>query len=300
VSITASKRWLLVTADDFGIGPETSRGILELFGRGAISSTVLLVNSPYAEAAVQDWKASGQVLEVGWHPCLTLDRPILAARHVPTLVDQKGFFLPLGRFLSRIVRRQICTEEVEAEFQAQYERFEVLTGHAPCNVNAHHHIHAFVPVRDALTRVLNRQQVRPFVRSVRETWRSLVNVPGARCKRALLSGFGGHAAARQPFPSAIQLLGITHPRHVQQSGFFQKWLRSAREEIVELTCHPGFLDATLVGRDGTWTDGQIHRRVHEYEQLHQTEFLQAVHDEGFTLIRGADLMRLQERAPLAA
>jgi len=46
-------RFLVVIADDYGIGPETSRGILELAVRNLITGTVLLVNSPYAEEAVR-------------------------------------------------------------------------------------------------------------------------------------------------------------------------------------------------------------------------------------------------------
>ena len=42
-------RFLLVTADDYGIGPETSRAIRELGSLGTVTSTVFLVNSPFAE-----------------------------------------------------------------------------------------------------------------------------------------------------------------------------------------------------------------------------------------------------------
>ena len=35
------KRYLVVTADDFGIGPATSRGILDLAGEGLVTATVL-------------------------------------------------------------------------------------------------------------------------------------------------------------------------------------------------------------------------------------------------------------------
>ena len=51
-------------------------------GAGRVTGTVLLVNSPYAEQAILDWRAADRQLEVGWHPCLTLDgrcRPQLSA-----------------------------------------------------------------------------------------------------------------------------------------------------------------------------------------------------------------------------
>src|SRR4051812_28173019 len=105
-------RSLLVIADDFGIGPETSRGILDLGKQGRVTGTVLLVNSPYAEQAVQAWHAAGCPLEVGWHPALTLDRPLLPPEHVPSLVDKNGVFHPLGRFLAHLFFGQINAQEV--------------------------------------------------------------------------------------------------------------------------------------------------------------------------------------------
>ena len=56
----ARLRQLVVVADDFGIGPETDRGILELGAAGLVGSTVLLVNSPYAEAGVAAWNRAGR------------------------------------------------------------------------------------------------------------------------------------------------------------------------------------------------------------------------------------------------
>src|SRR4051812_21166676 len=96
-------RLLLVTADDFGIGPETSRGILELAARGVVTATALLVNSPHAEDAVHAWRRAGGPADLGWHPCLTLDRPVSPPGRVPSLVDAHGRLWPLCRFLRQLL-----------------------------------------------------------------------------------------------------------------------------------------------------------------------------------------------------
>src|SRR6516164_11853397 len=93
------QRYLIVVADDFGIGPETTRGILELGAKGLVTGTVLLANSPYAEQAIRAWRQAGEPVEIGWHPCLTLDGPILPPESVPSLVGPERKFWPLGRFL---------------------------------------------------------------------------------------------------------------------------------------------------------------------------------------------------------
>src|SRR5262245_33072621 len=113
--IVKEARYLIVTADDFGIGPATTRGILELAALGRVSATVLLVNSPYAQEAVWAWRQSGQSIELGWHPCLTLDRPLLPAALVPGLVDKEGRFFRLRQFLWRVRIGRIAPSEVRSE-----------------------------------------------------------------------------------------------------------------------------------------------------------------------------------------
>jgi predicted glycoside hydrolase/deacetylase ChbG (UPF0249 family) len=285
-------RWLLITADDFGIGPLTSQGILKLAERRVITSTVLLVTSPYAEDAIRAWRGTRSRLEVGWHPCLTLDRPILPPRRVPSLVTEAGGFYSLGAFLARLLLGKICCEEVQAEFAAQYQRFIKLVGSVPYNVNAHHHIHVFEPIRRALVAVLDRQNPKPYLRPVRENWGTLLGVRGARLKRMLLSAFGTRSAGKRDFPGADRLIGITDPIYVHRQDFFQNWLYATEDQTVELTCHPGRWDDALEGRDGSWRDGQLLRRVKEYEGLIQPEFLHAVEEEGFTLVSAADLLKM--------
>jgi predicted glycoside hydrolase/deacetylase ChbG (UPF0249 family) len=81
----SSGRFLIVTAADFGIGLATWEGILALASRRLVRATVLLVNSPYVEGAARSRRTSGIPLEMGWHPCLTLDRSVSAVGDVPSL-----------------------------------------------------------------------------------------------------------------------------------------------------------------------------------------------------------------------
>src|SRR5437868_3827332 len=94
-------RRLLVIADDFGIGAETTAGILELAARGIVTGSALLVNCPNTHDAIQRWRRFGSTLELGWHPNLTLDFPLTPAWKIPSLVRTDGSFWPLGSFLKR-------------------------------------------------------------------------------------------------------------------------------------------------------------------------------------------------------
>jgi predicted glycoside hydrolase/deacetylase ChbG (UPF0249 family) len=285
-------RYLVVTADDFGIGPATTQGILELGSRGLLTATVLLVNSPHAESAVRAWRHAGASLELGWHPCLTLDRPVLPGRHVPSLVRPDGRFHSLGGFSRRLLLRRICPGEVEAELKAQARLFRELVGHPPAVVNSHHHVQVFPPVGARLRNVLRDQRPLPYLRRVREPWSMLVRVPGARGKRGFLSVLGrleARGQGRDTFPGNDWLAGVTDPPCVADPAYLSRWLTRVPGRVIELTCHPGHLDTTLIGRDCSATDGLLLRRVRELHLLRHASFPAACHDAGFLLVTPSQL-----------
>jgi predicted glycoside hydrolase/deacetylase ChbG (UPF0249 family) len=310
-----ARRYLVVTADDFGIGPATSQGILDLashFATGhkpeapardvpslalrACVSSVLLVNAPHAGDAVRAWRQSGVPLELGWHPCLTLDRPVLPAGRVPSLVAADGRFWPLGGLVRRLCRGQVRPAEIETELRAQYWRFIDLAGHPPAVVNSHHHVQVFPPVGAILRRLLAEQRPLPYLRRVQEPWGMLARVPGARLKRAFLTLLGRRDAEqcrRAGFPGNDWLAGITDPPWVADPDYLVRWLTRIPGRVVELTCHPGHLDTTLVGRDCTAGDGLLLRRVHELERLREPGFLAACRQAGLTTVPAAALISLQ-------
>jgi predicted glycoside hydrolase/deacetylase ChbG (UPF0249 family) len=214
-------RLLLVTADDFGIGPETSRGILELAARGAVTATVLLVNSPHAEGAVHAWRRAGEPAELGWHPCLTLDRPVAPPGRVPSLVDADGRLWPLSRFLRRLLTGRVRRAEIETELRAQLDRYRDLVGHAPSVVNTHQHVALFPPVGAVLDALLRQVGALPYLRRVREPWATLADVPGGRVKRAVLNALGRPRIRRQAragYPGADWLAGVADPAAAGNTG----------------------------------------------------------------------------------
>ena len=214
-------RSLVVVADDFGIGPEVSRGILELLRLGTVTSTVLIVNSPFACNAVRAWKQSGRPGEMGWHPNLTMDRPVAAPGQVPSLLTRGGQLASLRALVARMVTGRIRYQELVREFDAQFERYCELVGATPELLNGHKHIHVFPIIGRALTEVLRRWKVRPYIRRVVEPLVCLRNIRGARVKRAFLSTLGMAAAARQDrygFRGNDYLAGVTDPRWVEEIG----------------------------------------------------------------------------------
>jgi hypothetical protein len=251
-------RSLVVVADDFGLGPATSEAILELGGRGKVAAAVLLVNSPHAADAVACWRRHGgpACVALGWHACLTLDRPILPPARLPSLVRADGSFHGLGAFLLRLFTRRVRRDEVRTELAAQQARFIALTGGPPALVNGHHHIQALPVVSRALAEVLTG---RPYVRRVCETPGLLACVPGSRLKRLFLSTCGRRSAAvygRAGFPGNDVLAGVGALPDLSR---LERWLRRCPGSVVELMVHPG-RDEDEARRDTGMSPGERERQ----------------------------------------
>jgi chitin disaccharide deacetylase len=290
-------RLLLITADDYGIGPETSRAIRELGSLGSVTSTVFLVNSPHAESDIELWRRTGKSVEMGWHPCLTMDRPILPPQQVPSLVDAEGRFYSLGGLLRRLALGRIRRAEMFAEFSAQWDRFLALVGKPPLMVNGHKHIHIFPQIGSVLRELLAKQPRPPYLRQLREPLRLLWRIPGARFKRVCLSMLGQWSGRRQRalgLPGNEVLAGVTDPPWVKDPGFFARWLGQVSGNVVELMVHPGHRDETLLGRDCTLRDGQLERRVDELALLRDPAFLENCRQARFRLVTAEQLLSCQK------
>jgi predicted glycoside hydrolase/deacetylase ChbG (UPF0249 family) len=102
-------KYLIVNADDFGASRGINRGIMEAHQRGILTSTSLLVNTPFSEEAAK-LAGTAQLLSVGLH----VDLP----------KETNG-----------------STDRARAELQRQWVRFVELMGRAPTHLDSHHNAH---------------------------------------------------------------------------------------------------------------------------------------------------------------
>jgi predicted glycoside hydrolase/deacetylase ChbG (UPF0249 family) len=284
---------MTIVADDYGMGPETSRAILDLAREGRITAAVLIVNSSDAPRAAEAWRRTLPEADLGWHPNLTLDAPLSPPEEVPSLVRADGTFWPLGTFLARLSLGLIRHRDVQFEWQAQYARFIELTGTAPLLVNSHQHVSLFPRCSSALFQVLQQANVRPYLRRVVERAGVLARVPGARIKRGLLSLLGRRSAQRaaaQGYVGCDWLAGVTDHDSVEDGRFWTRWLnRLGPTGSVEICCHPGYRDDTLWGRDIDSEAGLL-RRPRETVLLRTPSFAEACHRAGFVPTRPSQLL----------
>ncbi|NBY02360.1 MAG: ChbG/HpnK family deacetylase [Planctomycetes bacterium] len=302
--VSFERRKLLVIADDFGIGPKTSEGIVHCASFGhAISGTVLLVNTPFAEHAMDLLKKSNCNLLVGWHPNLTLDKPILHPSKVSTLVDRHGFFFPLKTFITRWLLGLLDGNQIYDELEAQLFRFKQLTGNFPLIVNTHQHIAVFNPVGEKLNLLFVNNNIRPWMRRVAEESGSLIALPGSRIKRVILSYLGHRNAERLNrlgFPGPNILAGLCDPAQTSDGNFYSSRIGSIKSNFAEWMCHPGFYDETLVGRDGELNSASIAMRPKELQFLADGTFTRLASQSGFEILDPSDIVKKSEAVINAA
>jgi hopanoid biosynthesis associated protein HpnK len=134
------ERFLIVTADDFGLHDAVNEAVEQAARTGALTAASLMIAAPAAADAVRRARALPQ-LRVGLHLVLADGWAALAPRLIPALTDPVGRFgggmvlKGLRYYLLPHVRRQL-----EAEIRAQYRAF-VRTGLVLDHVNVHKHFH---------------------------------------------------------------------------------------------------------------------------------------------------------------
>jgi chitin disaccharide deacetylase len=108
-------RLLIVNADDFGMSPGVSAGILEAHANGIVTSTSMLVNTPFSQAAAVA-ASEHPDLSVGLHACLTHESGAWAINPYDT-------------------------ESCRTELVRQFEDFTELMQRPPTHLDSHHHVH---------------------------------------------------------------------------------------------------------------------------------------------------------------
>ena len=208
---------LIVNADDFGLTPGVSRGILEAHRSGIVTSTTLLVNREIPPAQVEALTASG--LGVGVHLNLTLGAPLSDARRVPSLVDAEGRFIRDAREAAARAK----PDEARIELGTQIDAFRRIVGRFPTHLDTHHHVGRHDPILEL---------VLDFARALKVPVRS----QDAQVR----------AAARG--------LGLRTPDHFMgESGPEPYWsrertltqLEALPDGLSEFMTHPGYFDDDL-------------------------------------------------------
>ena len=125
---------LIINADDFGLSPSINRGIMDCLQAGLITSTTMMMNTPYTAEAIKIAKDAG-LKNVGIHLNLTYGQSVLPRNEVSSLVDPSGtchYVCMLGYYTQYL--------DAKKELKAQIEKF-LDSGLVPTHLDYHHYFH---------------------------------------------------------------------------------------------------------------------------------------------------------------
>lgn len=248
---------LTLSADDFGIGVETSRGIVDCFRAGAIDRTsAMVVTGDRLERSLPFLSipdSSQRVPPMGLHLTLTsaAGSPLVAT-NASGLVAPSGTFRGLADLYFRCLFGRVSPAAIHEELSAQVARFRSVFGTPPAFVDGHHHAHQLPVVRDVVAGMLSRGELPKQIRSSLEpptTWA----VPGARLRRSVIRHLA--RGARESFVAAGAELrdgffGVLTSDALRQPNPWAPYLRALPPTgNWEMMVHPGHPDPELVSRD---------------------------------------------------
>ena len=207
-------RRLIVNADDFGLTPGVSAGILSAHRHGIVSSTILLAIAAIDSEQLAELRNSG--FGVGIHVNLMLGKLLSGAC---SLTDSEGRFVRDPRHAAA----RANVKDVEREVRAQLEKFASLMRRAPTHLDTHHHVGLLAPVTEVVLEAAKELGV--AVRSQNETARA----------RALTAGL------RTP----DHFFGESGPDAYWSSARTLAHLRTLPPGVSEFMAHPGWCDDAL-------------------------------------------------------
>jgi predicted glycoside hydrolase/deacetylase ChbG (UPF0249 family) len=235
---------LVVSADDLGLSPGVTKGILESHRRGIVRSTSLMVTADFsAEAAAQARMEPD--LEVGLHIDLVGGWPVSDPAAVRSLIDEEGRFLGLAELTKRLLSGRVRARDVAAEVRAQ-AALARSWGILPLAWDSHRHVHLMPPVARVIGRVARDEGVR---------W-----VRRARSPRAW-AGPKETALRAATFVSALAFRGIPGNRWYVDITSQRPRLDAAGVALLatyggvgEIGSHPGYVDDQLRAVDNLIDD----------------------------------------------
>lgn len=219
-------------ADDFGLSPGVSQGIIKLVRMQRLSAVSCMVNMPDFSLHAEDLLALQSKIQTGLHFNLT-----------------EGYFLSepdkrcygLNELLIKTHLRLIKSSFIAKEFNAQLDHYINIMGGLPDFIDGHQHVHQFPKIRQVILE-LYEQRLRKNGTFIRSTYPA-ITLPHYQFKAYILAVTGGRALS-----SKLIKPGIPHNRYFSgvydfapgsnYRDLFRQWLRLAPSNTL-IMCHPG-------------------------------------------------------------
>ena len=252
---------MIICADDYGLSPAVSEGIVELLAERKVSVTSCMMIGSEVPAAMEKLMELKVPFDAGLHLVLTDARPLTHLCPQSGLVAGDGRFHSFQKLMINAYKGLIDPNALAGEIGAQLSLFEGYTGRNPDYIDGHQHIQQLPTIRDCVAQAAEKIQAAGstiyvrvarlplswvLTKGVRFSRRymfnvSLIGLPGIRTARIM---------SRKQVPHNRFLLGYYNYLAVGEfSQIFAWYLTIKPNENDIFFCHPGYIDETLKKSD---------------------------------------------------
>jgi predicted glycoside hydrolase/deacetylase ChbG (UPF0249 family) len=290
-------------ADDFGMNVAVSRGIIEGFSRGLLTSTSLLANGPAADFALSQWRDllarlarrdlpslekrralhdSPAPFDLGIHFNLTQGRPLTGEQYPRELLDRRGCFpgvVAVARKLATGGRK--FQQALDRELSAQVE-FLLNRGIAPTHANAHQYVDMLPAVAAVVPGTLKRYAIHivriPWERHLTQTTLLQRFEPANWLVGQIKRLFAFRhlvAMSRQGLAHPTEYFGTCHAGRIDLD-LVREFLSGSNSGLAEIGLHPACAPAASTSEHGNegWSDPLALQRPKELSLLASNDLVE--------------------------
>lgn len=271
--------YLIINADDFGLSQSINDAVYELAKFGAISSTTVMANMPFAQEIIRlrDFEEFG----VGLHFNLTQGRPVSNINEIDSLIDRDGCFYNVKVFRKKVSEGKINFDHIEKELLAQFEYLTRILGKSITHIDSHQDINKLRIVSDVLIKFAKKMNLTLGLRVYNKAY--LIKIGEKyRVENPSLFQFSGFSLRRRLIETYFRVKNKKLAKHYAlTNGMLLSKENSIRELLklllsikttefsnncYEIMCHPS------TNLDGLVDTKMLQSRVEEYEILKSNQF----------------------------
>ncbi len=248
------KNGLWIVADDLGLDKKIDEGIFFAAKHNLINGISIVpngLNFNQASLKLKDLKNT----DLGIHLTLVEESSILAKEAIPSLIGKNGRFYKDHRiFFIRYILSLIDLDQIKKEFDAQINRCLVI-GLEPSFLNSHQHLHLLPGIRDILIELAKKYKIQ-YIRTVTEP----IGIKGGMFRKfqliflRLLSKRAKNKIISSGLYCNDFFVGFINAGNLSKNdvAYARKLSQKYPDKLVELGCHPGFIDQNLRPRYASW------------------------------------------------
>lgn len=253
---------IILNADDYGLSPGVSQGILALIRQGRLSGTSCMTATPFWPQHAPWLAEVADRADIGLHLTLTDQEP---AGPCPALAPD-GRFGSVGDLMIRSLTGRLMDTASQADLKAEIGRqldlFEAHAGRPPSHVDGHQHVHLLPGVRglvlDAVARRYPRGSV--YVRDCAEPMAAVLARGVDSVKALIIASLArglAAAAARRGIPTNRGFRGVYDFGPDRDfPALMARFLAPARDRAL-IMVHPALPDEVLAGLDPVVASRQV-------------------------------------------